>query len=89
MGFVTPISVILALVAPPRRVPLLQTLARRVLSLVGRLTRPLLPLRVAAGGRGGPFSSFSLVVGASQARAPLSASGSLFRLKSRMGPSLT
>ena len=89
MGFVTPLSVIPPLAAPPRRVPLLLALARRVLSLVGRPARSLLPLRAAASGRGELFSSFSQAVGASQARAPLSALEFLFRLKSRMGPSLT
>ena len=89
MGFITLLSVIPALAAPPRRVPLLLTLARRVLSVVDRPTRSLLPLRAAAGGRGELFSSFSQAVGASQARAPLSASEFLFRLKSRVGPSLT
>ena len=59
MGFVTPLSVILALAAPPRRVLLLQTFARLVLSLVARLARSSLPLRAVAGGRGAPFSSFS------------------------------
>ena len=59
MGLVTPLSVMMDVVAPPRCVPLLLTLACRVLSLVGRLTRSLLPLRAAAGGRGAVLELFS------------------------------